>query len=253
MSDGIYVALSGAIGRSRQLESVANNLANLETSGFRRMEPAFSEYLSRASTAQAGQAPDAILPAGREVPTDRALVVVGTAAESQRPGVLHETGAPLDLALDGEGYFVLQTPAGPRYTRDGHFRRGPGEVLTAEDGSPVLGQRGAPIQLPNGTITITPDGTVRHGDSAIDRLRLVRFQPEAALQREGGNRYQTAATSVPAEAAVRQGLLEASNVQPLNELVTMIEVQRSFEALQQAILSYREIDARANDVGKATG
>jgi flagellar basal-body rod protein FlgG len=247
MSDGIYVALSGALGRQRQLETVANDLANLETPGYRSLRPSFREYLGSA-LAGPGQAPDAVWDRTREVPADRALVSIDPGTESARPGPLRETKAELDLALEGEGFFALQTPQGVRYTRDGRFHRDAEDFLAAVDGSRVLGEKG-PLRLPAGTVAILEDGTVRVRGQEVGRLLRVEL-PVAELQREGANRYRCDAPARPAQAPVRQGWIELAGVSPLSGMVQMIALQRSFSALQQVIQSYREIDQRANDAAR---
>jgi flagellar basal-body rod protein FlgF len=252
MSDGIYIALSGARARTTQIDQVANNLANAETTAYRRTQPTFGEYLGQATASQPGQAPDALWPPAVSMPVDRSHVVPTSGAESSRAGSLIDTGAPLDVALEGEGFFVLQTAAGIRYTRSGHFVRSAQGRLTTDDGVPVLGQKG-PIQIPEGSVTIQTDGTVSVNDQEVGRLKLARFKPTDTVERDGLNRYQSnAKPQVPpaTEVTVQQGKLESSNVKPLSELIMMIDAQRSFDALQQAITSYRDMDNRAVEVGR---
>ena len=120
MSDGIYVALTGAMARVRQLEALSNNLANIETTAYRRLRPAFREYLGRGKMGL--QAPDASMPNDKEMAVDLIHVVTQGTAESKRAGVIRQTDAELDLALEGDGFFVVETEAGLRYTRNGNFR-----------------------------------------------------------------------------------------------------------------------------------
>lgn len=253
MSDGIYIALSGARARTLQIDQVANNLANTETTAFRRTQPAFSEYLGQATASpQRGQAPDAVWPSPSAVPVDRSHVASTSSAESRRAGNLEDTDSPLDLALQGEGFFVLQTAAGVRYTRAGHFTRSTRGNLTTDDGALVLGQKG-PIQLPEGQVSVSSDGAIKVNDQDVDRLKLARFATGDTVEREGSNRYKSDAKPVvpaAAELTVQQGKLESSNVKALSEMITMIDAQRSFDALQQAITSYRDMDNRAVEVGR---
>lgn len=247
MSDGIYVALSGALGRQRQLEAIANDLANLETPGYRSLTPTFREYLGSAM-ARPGQAPDAVWDENREVPVDRALLAVEPGRESARPGPLTETQGELDLALEGPGFFVLQTAQGLRFTRDGRFRRDAEGFLAAADGARVLGAQG-PLRLPSGAVSVLPDGVVQVRGREVGRLLRADPPPETRV-REGANRYRADGAAPPVDTPVRQGFLEGANVSPLGGMVQMIALQRSFSALQQVIQSYREIDQRANEAAR---
>jgi flagellar basal-body rod protein FlgF len=249
MADGIYVAASGALARAQQLELLANNLANLETAGFREEPAVFREHLGRALAPDPGSSGLPLAPGTERQSVARIHVVLSPGGASAEPGPLEKSDQPLDLALEGEGYFVLQTPQGVRYTRDGHFQVDAAGRLAAQDGALVLGEKG-PLALPKGAPTISPDGAVSVGSQEIGRLRLATFPTGADLTREGANRWASAAKPLPAAPQVRQGFLEGSNVEALEEMVQLIAAQRGFEALQQTMLAYREIDQRATELGK---
>ena len=237
MSDGIYVALSGAIARSEQLDTVA----------YQPRRTSFRSVL--ATTPPRGDLPP--LPAGeiRTVPVDRFHALARVGEGRFRQGTLQQTGAELDLALEGDGYFVLATPVGLRYTRDGHFQRDGSGYLAAPDGARLLGRRG-PIRLPGRTVQVSVDGQVVVDGRTVDRLRLVRFPAGAGLVREGTNRFRCSQGGVPSPVRVRQGMLEQAAVSAVGELITLIDIQRSFDALQEAIRAYRDMDGQLNYVGR---
>ena len=152
-------------------------------------------------------------------------------------GALTPTESPLDLALEGDGYFGVQTPNGPRYTRAGNFQLDQGHNLVTADGYQVRGQGGAPINVPPeaGDIAIAADGTVSAGGSEIGKLELVRFAP-SQMKREGGTLFS--ATGRPAGGEpprVRSGMLEASNVNVVRGVVDLVKVSRTYESLMRMI------------------
>lgn len=248
MSDGIYVALSGAIGRARQLDVVSSNLANMHTSAYRRVQPAFKEFMPPVGKST-GQAPDAVYPEGLQVQVDKVPVYLDGGKESRRPGTMIETGSPFDMALEGEGYFVLQTTSGRCYTRDGHFAKSVTGRLVSADGLPLVMTK-AKQKLGAGPFSVSADGRVTQAGKEIGRLRIVKFGPQAKLERLGANRYRTPAKPIPSTAIVHQGKIETSNVRPTSELISMIEIEHSFAALQEAVRSYREMDQHAIESGR---
>jgi flagellar basal body rod protein FlgG len=151
-------------------------------------------------------------------------------------GNIEQTGAVFDLAIAGKGYFAVQTPAGMRYTRDGHFSLdGNGNLVTSQ-GYQVQGDGGAITITPNdGEISVAPDGTVSSVVNGIGnllgKLKVVDFPDDSLLAKQGSNLYSTGqAPTAPAMVNIRQGALEASNVQPVIEISKMIEVMRAYEA-----------------------
>jgi flagellar basal-body rod protein FlgG len=248
MADGIYVALSGSIAKGRQIEAVANNLANLESTAYRRQQVVFRDVLGRLSQDDARALASMPVKTG-SVPVDMVHVVAAGEKTSSRAGSLQVTGEKLDLALDGAGYFELRTSQGTRYTRDGHFLRTSDGFLVAQDGAQVMGLRG-PIRIPEGDLEVSAEGRIGVDGRQLGQLRLVDMQTPSDLEREGLNRYRTNTRPIPARALVVQGSLESSNVNALREMIAMIEAHRSFESLQQAIQSYREMDAKAVEIGR---
>jgi flagellar basal-body rod protein FlgF len=224
MSDGIYVALSGAVAQQEALDATATNLANAATTGYQRLRPVFSQAAGAGSTNFAS---------------------VLTFALDSSPGTLRTTGRPLDVALPPGGYLAVGTPAGERYTRAGSISLGSDGSLTAH-GAPVLGE-GGPLRADakGGEITITPSGEVRQGTNAIGRLRIVSFGTAGALTPEGGALLAptaTAGTPTIARGPLQVGALEDSNVSVVGAMTEMVSASRSFDAYQRAIDTFRDAD-----------
>ena len=196
----------------RRQETAANNLANVATDGFRG-ERAFATLMSDG-------------------------VVAARTATDARGGALRPTGNPLDLALSGDGYFVVQTGAGERLTRAGSFHLDAARQLVDPDGNAVLGESG-PVTVPPGTaVAVGPDGTVSVDGQAAARLRLEAVDPGVQMAHDGGARFVPDASrrALPAGSRpVRQGALEESNVSAVGALVDMIAVQRAYAGVQKAV------------------
>ncbi len=211
----------------RRQEAVAHNLANASTPGFKG-ERVFARLLEGVGVEPLGS-------------TDL------------RPGAMTGTGRPLDLALDGEGFLVVETPEGERLTRGGSFQLDPFRGVVDAQGNPLLGDSG-PIVLPEGDLEVTPQGEIRVDGSIVATLRVERLDRGAALHREGGMRFRVEGRTTPlpvGEAKVRQGHLEESNVDPVGALVEMIEIQRAYSALQRSVLVVDGVmDRISNDLGR---
>jgi flagellar basal body rod protein FlgG len=232
MAGGAYTALSGLRARVEQLDRLASDLANVGTSGYKA---------ERTTTVAA------------ERPTFRAAldaaidVAAGPGRIDFRPGAIQPSGRDLDFALEGRGFFVIDTPAGPRYTRNGQFARRADGTLTTTDDMPVLGEQGA-IRLENGPVSVDTDGTIRAGGLPAGRLHIVDFADPAVLVRESTGRFRAPDTATPieSEATVRAGNLEGSNVSVVDRMAQLTEVSRGFEALQRGIgILMNEVDGRA--------
>jgi flagellar basal-body rod protein FlgF len=245
MSDGIYCATSGAIAQQRSLDVVANNVANAGAVGFRGDRVAFREALTRSQNA-AGPAKSLHYTLVSQVQTD----------SSQ--GSLHQTGNPLDLALQGDGYFAVETPQGERYTRAGSFLLDATGVLRNHDGYRVLSGTGdsrQPITIAPGvaTVEVSPDGTVSADGTPVGRLRIVRFDDPNTLIKEGASLFAAPAGTRPLNAEqteVAQGFLESANVNAVGSLNELINANRSFEAFQRVIRTYGQLDDRtARELG----
>lgn len=232
MPGGAYIALSGLRFRSQQIDQLASDIANAATSGYKA---------ERSGAVASARSPfQAALDAAIDVRP-------GAAMTDFRPGTLVPTGRDLDVAIDGDGFFVVQTPSGPRYTRNGQFTRSASGTLTTMEGYPVIGNDGE-IRLGDGAIEVEADGTVRAGKTPAGKLSIVDFPDRSLLGREEGGRFRAPESARPAEVSpvVRGGTLEGSNVSVVERLAQLTEVSRSFEALNRGIsVLMNDLDARA--------
>ncbi|MFC2952231.1 flagellar hook-basal body complex protein [Marinicaulis aureus] len=219
MSNAVYTALSKQAGLMKEMNSIANNIANASTAGYRREGYVFSEYVQRLET------------------QDRSLSQSNVAGHffDTTQGSLASTGSAFDVAIDGEGYFLIETPRGERLTRMGSFLVDAEGQLVTQDGNRVLGDGGSPVAIPAGAnnITIAPDGTIAADGAPIGKLGVVNASP-TALAREGDNFLRSDEDYQPVEfAKIRQGFIEGSNVNAVIEVSRLIEVQRAYELNQQ--------------------
>jgi len=216
-----YIALSRQTTLMRQMEVVANNIANANSTAFKGEHVLFAEYVTHPG------------------PNTKVSYVEDIAVvRDQQQGPLSHTGNSLDLAINGDGYFVVGTPAGDRYTRAGNFQLSPeGAVVTAEQ-YPLMDDRGREVVVPPGTndITVTPDGVVSADGNRIARVQVVEFENGYELRKTRSGLYTTDAAPEPAkEGRIAQGMLEQSNVQAIVEMTRMMEVLRSFQGTDNMI------------------
>jgi flagellar basal-body rod protein FlgF len=229
LNSGYYAACAGLRTQTQALDLIANNLANVNTTGFRGQEPTFRSLLAGGWSAGSN-------------PLNRAandFNVLGGSRLDLTAGNLQATGNPLDLGLEGDGFFVVKTNAGTRYTRNGNFQVSPkGQLITAQ-GDPVLSEKG-PVIVPGGEVAISADGTLSVNGAVADKLRIVDFPPGTALTSEGASYYSApdAAARPAAGVYVRQGMLESSNVNAVGAMVDLISVQRHADMMQRALSAY---------------
>ena len=220
MSITSYIALSSQMALQRQMDVVANNVANASTPAYKGERVLFTEYLTRA-----------------DATTRYSFVEDRGTARDTKQGPIARTGNPLDVALQGDGYLAVQTPLGTRYTRAGRFQLDPtGQIVTA-DGYPVLGDGNQPLAIPTdaGDVTIDADGTVRtQQQGAAGKFQVVRFDNDQDLKPAANGLYVTTAIGQPApDTKVLQGMVEDSNVQPIVEITRMMAVSRTFAAAKE--------------------
>ena len=233
MIRGLYIAATGMLAESARQDVIANNLANVATTGFKR-------DVSTTTTFGGLLVSNMGVPGVPAVGELNLGAQVGGIATINRQGSLRATRNSLDVALVGEGWITVDSPGGRRYTRDGQLQADASGRLVAADGSPVVGTGGRPIFIDPqaGSVEIAADGTVSQGGAAKGRIRIAALDP-ASLRKEGANLVSGTETG-SGSAVVRQGYLEASNVNTVTEMVQLIEVMRAFEANQKAALAHAE-------------
>lgn len=264
-SKGIFSAVSGAMAQASRLDTIANNLANVNTTSFKKDRQVFSEYLSAYE-----KAPDVIqvprVPASIESfydmnGGDNAYVNPAGTYTNFEQGGLKPTGSPLDVAIDGKGFFEVLTPQGVRWTRNGGFQIDNLGRLVTKEGNPVLKEgQGDPtqrtIQLGSRHMTVSQHGEIFDGGNLAGRLSVVDFVNPDDLQKVGNSYYtlKSNAGSVPLPSEdhkIQQGFLEGSNVNVVEEMTDMITANRVFEAAQKAIKGHDQMDDKLiNVVGK---
>ncbi|MGE0399507.1 MAG: flagellar basal-body rod protein FlgF [Kofleriaceae bacterium] len=235
MSSGIYLATAGAVAQSNALDATANNIANATTTGFQADRITFREAMTNAKS------------------PDTALVSAGTKRVDTQYGALAQTGNPLDLAIEGDGMFAVDTPNGARYTRAGNFRVDDQGTLVTVDGFAVRGEGGAHITIPAEAkvLGVNTDGEVTADGETLGKLELVKFQYNQ-LKREGGTLFSANGRpdmtgDVP---RVQSGMLESSNVNVVRGVVDLVKVSRTYESLMRVIQGYHDVESRAaRDLG----
>jgi flagellar basal-body rod protein FlgG len=252
---GIYTALSGAIAQSQRLETTANNIANVNTPGFKKDTQTFREYLTAyekpPEVIQVPRVPASIESFYDMQGGDKSYVDSSGTYSDLSQGGLKSTGNPMDVAIEGKGYFEVGTPLGVRYSRNGGFSLdGTGQLVTRE-GWPVL-KSGAPdsdlasrvIKVENGgTINISSNGELSQNGQSLGKLSIVNISDEKALKKEGSSMFslkpQFKAQITSSDLAkLQQGFIETSNVNIVNEMTDMITATRLFESTQRAIQAY---------------
>ena len=236
MDSGYYAACAGLAAQTQALELVANNLANLGTAGYRAEKATFRSLLAGGGAVSAS-------------PLNTALNNFGLLGGSRidlSSGNLSATGNPLDLAIAGNGFFVVQSPHRVFYTRNGGFHRTRGGQLVTAEGNAVVGEQG-PISLPNGMISVSADGTISVDGALAAKLRLVEFPPGTSLEASGNALYAApAGAAVEAtSSSIRQGMLEDSNAKTVEGVIDLISIQRNAEMMQRALSLF---DSQLNQV-----
>jgi flagellar basal-body rod protein FlgF len=266
MNYGFYAAFLGMRARQRTLDVIANNIANASTTGFKaerlryrsveaaevaRLRAEENGIAPSDSSASASPAASSPTPSAEQI--DRAFGVVTGSMKDLSTGATRETGKPLDLAIQGDGYFAVQTPRGERYTRAGSFTLDADGQLVTQRGELVVGERG-PVTLPPGEISVGEDGTLSVAGREVDRLKIVRFtNAQTALTREGDTAFATTGAERPAQAVnarVVQGVVESSNVNVVSEMAAMMQNSREFDSLQRSVKLMMDIRRAASEIGK---
>ena len=231
MAGGHYVALSGMRTRLDELDRLASDLANVGTAGY------------KAERTGHRNVPRPVFDDALESAIDSSL---GARRLDARAGAIEPTGRAMDVAIEGAGFLAVDTPAGPRYTRNGHLSRTiEGQLITA-DGAVVRGVDG-PITVGEGSLSVDSDGSVLSNGAVVGKLAIVQFADPGALVRESGALLKTEETPTPvATPTIRTGSLEQSNVSVVDRVAELTAVNRSFQALQKAVsVLMNDVDGRA--------
>ena len=227
MDSGYYAAMSGLLARTQALDTAAANLANAQTPGYRAEREYFRSALlgPDAVDSQLGQ-------------TVNNYGLLGGDRLSMGQGALQQTGNALDLAVEGQGFFQVQTANGLRYTRDGSFHRSQTGTLVTAKGEPVLSATGQAIPVPPGEVSVGADGVLSVAGGAVATVGVFTFPASVQLTAEGANRYVAPQGATPAlskDAAVHQGAIEGANEDAIQGTMDLIVMQRQAEMMQKAL------------------
>ncbi len=230
MDSGLYAACAGLIARTDSLDAIANNLANASTAGFRSQQGSFSSVMAASTSHPLGSVLNQVT---------NNYGVLGSTHLDQAQGSLSATGNSMDFAVQGTGYFSVQTASGTQYTRNGAFRVSPQGQLLTQTGEAVLGT-GGPIRLLPGAVSVSPDGTISSNGAIAGHMSLVEFSPGTQMQSAGSGFYTAPAGTARAatQSTVSQGMLESSNVNSVTSVVALIDAQRSAETMRKALTMF---------------
>lgn len=248
---GITSLIQAAGVIERKMETVSNNLANVNTVGFKEDQPAFREVLSSVQRIAPESLEEQFLSheyLDDYVGMDKSAVVVDEVGKNFELGRIRVTGNALDIALANEGFFIIETPQGERFTRAGNFELDPSGRIVNNEGYPVLGKNGA-ITIDEGEIVVSETGQISVDGILADKLRLVRFENQDHLQKLGSSFFApTNENDLPIESdeiLVKQRMLEDSNVNSMLEMTRMITATRAYETVNKALTKLDQLDEKA--------
>jgi len=227
MDSGYYAAMTGLVARTQALDTAAANLANAQTPGYRAEREYFRSVLSGPDGAdsQLGQAVNR-------------YGLLGGDRLNMAQGPLQKTGNPLDLAIEGDGFFAVRTSNGVRYTRDGSFHRSQTGGIVTDADEPVLSSTGQPISIPSGEVAVGASGVISVSGGAVATVGVFTFSGNAQLKPEGANRYAApdgVKATQSSDAAIHQGALEGANQDVVQGTLDLIMMQRQAEMMQKAL------------------
>lgn len=234
MYKGIYIAASGAVLKLKEMDVLTQNLANGDTIGYKKDTVSFSDYLIPQDATAGG-------------PDGRAMSNLASFTTNFSNGNMIKTGNTLDVAIEGEGLIALE---GGRYTKRGDLRKDRNGYLITHDGLKVLGKSG-PIRLPEGVVEINEKGDILVNGAQVGTLKIRNFPGGKGLAKAGSGMFIASGEGVGSAAPLRQGFVEASNVEVVQEMVRMITTVREFETYQKVIQTFDEAAAKVNnDLGR---
>jgi len=233
MHKGIYLAVSGAVLKQNQIELIAQNLANINTIGYKREYMSFKDYLINEAS---------------KISDDKVMTKLNKVVYDFSKGVFLKTGKPLDIAIEGNGFIVLE---GNRYTRRGDLTVDENGFLVNFKGYKVLGKKGEINVGKNSIPEISLDGKVLVNGNVIDEIMLVDFENYDDLYKVDGCIFSTKKTGKEVKTNILQGYLESSNVSPVHEMIIMIQAMRDFESYQKAVHIFDESTSKIiNDIAR---
>lgn len=237
MDNALYVGLSRQMTLRRQLDIVANNIANANTTGFKT-----EDLMVRTEQAKPAKTLDGASPV-------KFVLDTGVARDFTQ-GAMTKTGGDFDLGIDGKGFFTVQTPGGNRYTRDGRFTTNQEGQLVTQSGYLVLDDGGGPLSIDQtlGPVNVGKDGTVSQGAVRVGKIGLVRPDDLSSFAKDGDNLYRNTTNTNPqpvTDAKIEQGMLEASNVNSVTEITKLIEIQRAYEGVAKMMDNTSELSRTA--------
>lgn len=249
MFRGLYIAGSGMMLQRRKMETITNNITNADTTGFKKdhlVSHTFDDVLiERINDTRVLSQTNLVGPLNFGTQVDQLYTDFSM-------GNIEDTGRDTDLFIAGDGYFALNTPDGERYSRSGAFQLDSQGILVDGNGNQLLGIEG-PIYVGSEGFSINENGDVFIGDERINTIRIVSFEDNTALRKEGGNLYSTITAPIEdaANTAIKQGALESSNVEIAREMVDMMTVYRAYETNQKMVTMIDEINGKAvNEIGR---
>ena len=234
MQKGIYIALSGAVLNQKQMETVAQNIANVDTTGYKKDSLTFQQYLIPQDVVN----PD---------PDGRVMSALSSFNTDHSQGNFLKTENPLHVAVDGTGLIALE---GNLYTRRGDFTKDSNGYLVTSSGVKVLGAKG-PIRLPDGTIAVSQSGEITVNGTPVDTMKVKDLAEATALSKVGESAFTSTQIGTQSKSLLKQGYLEKSNVDSMKEMVNMIQTLREFESYQKAIQTFDAAAGKVNnDIGR---
>lgn len=263
MIEGLYIAASGGTKQLKKLDALSNNIANINTNGFKREMLVYEEKKPSVQLMSLNESDTKNLNSLNGSDPAVSYVQVTQSLIDFTQGSLIKTDNSLDVAIEGKGFFVVNTPAGIRYTKNGNFKLNGFGNLVDQKGNMVMTRRDEPVIIPLGTqrVTIDNEGSIFGGMEPelelelLGQLKIVNFNDPQILQKEGEGIYKFSESSTQeilvSDAKVLQGFLENSNANPIHEMTKMIETLRQLEAYQKIIQSIDEVnDQSVNNLGQ---
>ncbi|ADR18359.1 flagellar basal-body rod protein FlgF [Calditerrivibrio nitroreducens] len=249
MLNGLYVAASGMMMQERVVSNIANNLANVNTNGYKKDGFTFQNYIAKPK-----EFPEDIIRSSLYNQTINRTVKLDRNYLDLSEGAVHQTGNKFDLAIgDKNGFFVVDTPWGIRFTRDGAFSINSDNELVNGSGYRVLSRNNQPIVINGNDVVFLPTGEVMVNGVQVDQLNIATFEDNTRLQKVGRNLF-AAVDILPVEMEnpnIMQGYIEGSNVNAVEEMVKMIEANRGFETYQKVIQTIDQLNEKAsNELGR---